>query len=181
MKKVNFGCGSDVRSGWINIDMLDNNHPDYIKHNLLEGIPANIKNIDFIYSAHCLEHFYYQDAIRLLTSCRESLNPGGVIRICLPNFSSMCKAYVNNDWEFFNLPEVMVFSPNKNMMEIMNYGLYQHTNGENEHKCMYDPSFAILTLQKVGFFNVKEVDFNSEYDIDLEVRKRYSFYVEGIK
>lgn len=181
--KINFGCGSDIRAGWMNIDMLPINHPNYIQRDLKLGFPTFSEPVELIYSAHVLEHFTFNEGQKLLKSCFDTLSSGGTIRICLPDFKAMVKAYLDNNWDFFNVPEVMHFAPDKQMMQVMNYGLYQRdpVTDEAEHKCMYDVNFAIFALTKAGFMDAKEVRFDPQIDQHCELRKRYSFYVKARK
>lgn len=176
--KVNLGSGPLIKSGFINIDMLDTVHKIpgavYLKHDLSKGIP--VSDIDFIYSCHFLEHMTWKEGQTLLKDCYSKMNSGARIKLVLPDFRKMVGAYVENNWSFW-LPDVKVFAPNKQMMEIMNYGLYQF----GEHKCMYDLEFALFSLKNVGFRECKEATLDPSYDEMNELRTRYSLYCEGIK
>ena len=178
--KLNLGSGPNLKPGFLNIDILPIKHKDYIQFDLIKGVP-NIPDVDFIYSCHFLEHFSWIDGQKILKSCYNLLKPKGEVRLVLPDFRKMVSAYVNNDWNFW-LPEVRHFAPNNQMMEIMNYGLYQRDNeGVAEHKCMYDSEFAIFSLRKAGFINCKE-EFNlRDCDETAELRTRYSMYLIGEK
>ncbi len=177
---VNLGSGVDLKPGYLNIDMLDIVHESYLRWNLNNGFPHHLAGIEYIYSAHMLEHFRHEDGLNLLRQARERMKTDAKIRLCLPNFRTLAEAYLKKDWDFF-LPEVQHFAPNGQMMEIVNYACYQYTNGVGEHLCQYDPEYAIFTLQSAGFRECKEVEFDPTIDSPLELRKRYSFYVEGIK
>lgn len=178
---LHLGSGADIKKGWLNVDMLDINNPDYVKWDLKNGLPPQAQNLSVVYSQHFFEHLQWEDGLTLMKRCKERMVEGGTFRLALPNFKTMVMAYLDNNWEFFNLPEVMAFAPNRQMMQIMNYGLYQHTNGVQEHVCQFDPAYALFTMRSAGFRECKEVAFNPLYDSDLEVRKRYTFYCEGIK
>ncbi len=66
-------------------------------------------------------------------------------------------------------------------MQLVNFGCYQYVGGENEHKCMFDPEFALFTMRDAGFEDFREVDFNAEFDSPEEFRRRYTFYCEARK
>ena len=59
--KLNVGCGKDVRTGWINLDMHDKNGADLVFN--LEDIykdkkmPFSDNSVDYIYCSHVLEDF----------------------------------------------------------------------------------------------------------------------------
>lgn len=182
-KHLNLGCGTYLikEDGWLNIDQLDIFYQGYLKWDLSKGLPTSLLNLETIVSTHMLEHLTWEEGQTLLKDCHNKLSSGGRIHLCLPDFRKMVTAYLNKDWNFFNLPEVMSFCPNKQMLEIMNYGLYQRqSDGMAEHKTMYDAEYTIFSLQKAGFTNCKEVK-PDWFDDTREVRTRYSFYVDGFK
>lgn len=179
---LNLGSGSQLKDGFLNIDMLDLKADNYLKHDLSEGLPvfAADKKPITICSEHMLEHLTWEEGQRLLKSCYRELAPKGEIHLCLPDFRKMVTAYLNNDWEFFNHPAVMPFAPNHQIMEICNFGMFQRQpDGTAEHKTMYDFDYAQFSLWQAGFKVAYQGKFNPEYfSAD---RERFSFYITGVK
>lgn len=188
--KIHLGCGPKIKAGWINIDLEGSQFADsytqLIRHDLLKGLPSQdfhnkpLVNIEEIYSEHFWEHLTPDQGFKLMQECLICMAPGGKFRIALPNFRSMIKAILDYNWEFFNLPGVIDFAPNKQIMEIANFGVYQYENGLNEHKCMYDPEYCIFMMSRAGFKDCKELPFDNDYDSPEESRRRYTFYCEGL-
>jgi SAM-dependent methyltransferase len=100
--KVNLGCGKDIRSGYINIDFerRDNAKVDIVA-DLTKEIPLSDNSVNFIYSAHLIEHLYWNDGIELLKECFRCLEKGGFIRFLFPDYRKIFRAYVDGDDDFF--------------------------------------------------------------------------------
>src|SRR5437773_6311802 len=118
--RVHLGCGSDIKSGWVNID-LTGNPPVitkgaapgaiFINHDLRRGLPLERGTCAMIYSSHFFEHLSYGDAVALLRECRRTLQPGGVFRAALPNFKADFEAYLRGDAGYFHLLDVFELLP----------------------------------------------------------------------
>jgi len=95
--KINFGCGSNVLSGWNNHDMdVDITKP----LNYLDN------QADNIFAEHVVEHLTIHDAYRFFEECCRILKPGGWLRVTLPSVSNILakksKEYIKflhrNNW-----------------------------------------------------------------------------------
>ena len=190
--KLNLGCGTDVKPGWINIDLALNSPPVFdadsrpatifINHDLRRRIPLARDSCDFIYSSHFFEHVEYDQAIKLMRECYQLLKPGGTFRISLPDFKGACAAYLRNDRAYFDLVDVDLFLPEVEtgtlaLVDFMNFAAYQ----SGEHKRLFDEEKVVLLLKNIGYSSVEVSSFQSEIDAPGEVRTRYSFYVEARK
>ncbi len=87
MIKLNIGCGSDYRNGFINIDgsskvktdkIIDLNNDSLMNHFVPE-------TIDYILANDIVEHFFHWEAINLLTSFFNILKKGGTCEIRVPD------------------------------------------------------------------------------------------------
>lgn len=109
--RLNLGCGLQAPDGWVNIDRLLNlmldrtplvkkalraarvlqpahmvSWPRNIKMmNVLKPFPYEEGEVEAIYSSHMLEHLYYNQAQAVLRECHRVIQPGGVIRLALPD------------------------------------------------------------------------------------------------
>lgn len=85
MKKLNLGCGQDIKKGYVNMDYVKQPGVD-IAHDL-EKFPWPIKpnTFDEVYCSHVLEHF--SDLQRALKEIERILKPKGRIIIRVPHFS----------------------------------------------------------------------------------------------
>ncbi|MGI9065012.1 MAG: class I SAM-dependent methyltransferase [Pyrinomonadaceae bacterium] len=110
--KVHLGCGPDIRTGWVNIDLnrgplvIDPaNQPDtiFINHDLRKGLPLEPLSCDIIYSSHFFEHLEYRQGLQLMRDCHRSLCSGGIFRISLPSLKDFFAAYLAREDSYFDL------------------------------------------------------------------------------
>jgi SAM-dependent methyltransferase len=195
--KVNLGCGSDVRPGFVNID-LDRRgndigdvdlHPDtyLINFDLRLGLPLEVGSCDFIYSSHFFEHLPYQDGVRLMRDSYRALRFGGVFRIALPNLKLDFDAYLRGDDEILGAYDPLelgdphlasvVEAGMMTRVDWINYGVYQ----SGEHMYIYDEEKVSTLLRRSGFHTVASSSYQEGIDIDEPLRRDYSFYVEAVK
>ena len=113
MEKLHLGCANQIFDGWVNVDYSLGarvaNTPllgslveklgvfsvqwdkRIFLHNLVEEFPWKENEIKVVYSSHTLEHMTREDGARFLSECYRVLEPGGIIRIVVPDL----KYYVN--------------------------------------------------------------------------------------
>lgn len=84
-KKLNLGCGEDIKEGFINLDFVDLKGVDIV-HNL-EKFPWPFKDNEFdeIYTSHYLEHI--NDFERTILEIKRIAKNGAKITIRVPHFS----------------------------------------------------------------------------------------------
>lgn len=85
MKKLNLGCGKDIKSDCINLDCASLPGVDKI-HNI-ENLPLPFKKNDFdvIYCFNILEHIDY---IPVMRDIHRILKDNGILHIRVPHFTS---------------------------------------------------------------------------------------------
>src|SRR3954471_700236 len=94
--RVHLGCGQNRLEGWLNVDLVRSCRPDVL-HDLRWGFPAPPASVSLIYSEHVLEHLAFDDGMRLLHDCRRALEPGGALRIAMPDLEHLVDRY-RSDW-----------------------------------------------------------------------------------
>lgn len=72
---VQFGAGGNKLEGFLNHDA---------EVDISKPLPYNTSTVDFILMEHVWEHIGPHDAVRCLQECWRILNPGGVLRLCVP-------------------------------------------------------------------------------------------------
>lgn len=193
--KIHLGCGSDIKEGYLNIDGYGsqygtNNSTQRLVCDLTRGFPKfdlfnnSIKDVELICHTHFLEHLTTPNAIKLIKECYDILAPGGVLRSAIPSFYTLAKAYLEQDWAFFDIQNWDSFSDPKTrtFIDIVSEGVYQpHPNPYEEHKSVWDTTKAIKIMEYCGFRDVKEVPYDISYEPDTELRRRYTFVISATK
>ncbi len=190
--KIHLGSGADIKTGWVNLDLrLSELSPQahglssdtlFINYDLRLGLPLEENSCSFIYSSHFFEHLEYEDALRLLRDCYRVLRPGGIFRACLPNFKGLFEAYLRGDHAYMDMVNVLDVYPEiepgtEMLVDYVNYGAYDH----GAHKWIMDFDKVSVLLSRIGYGTVAESSFQEGVDLNMEIRWRYSFYVEAIK
>lgn len=109
--RLNLGCGPYAAKGWINIDrspnvvldrfsamkqllaavgILSGSHMvrwprEVVRVDVRKGLAYPTGSAEAIYSSHMLEHLYLDEARALLRESRRVLQPGGILRLALPD------------------------------------------------------------------------------------------------
>jgi predicted SAM-dependent methyltransferase len=185
--RVHLGCGPDVRSGWVNIDINLNNdgqpdNPEFFNYDLRLGIPLPSESTALIYSSHFFEHLSNTYGQLLFKESFRILQPGGKFRICLPDYRNFFTEFLNNDrrrWSLLPIkdmfpgldPETMPYS------DLVDVSVYQW----GEHVCFYDEERVIRILKSVGFSDAWKTEYQEGMDLPDDLRRTSSFYVEGVK
>jgi len=117
---INIGCGTSPceRPGWENIDKAVNARirnvprlrrllgllgllpgsqdrwPKNLRvHDIRKGLRYKDNSLLCIYSSHCFEHLYLDQAIRFLHECFRVLKPGGTLRLVVPDMELLIRRY----------------------------------------------------------------------------------------
>lgn len=192
--KVHLGCGGELKSGWVNVDLNVNglvppmppeHAPDtmFILYDLRTGtLPLDNESCVLFYSSHFLEHLDYHDGVRLMGDCLRALQPGGIFRAGLPHFRQLARAYLDADQKFFDLGDLRRSFPDRapetlSLVDWINLGVYEW----GDHKFIYDEEKICLVLRHLGFRSANIVPYCEGLDPASEIRQRYSFYVEAVK
>lgn len=92
---INLGCG-DVfveSQDWINLDYWPVS-PSVKRANLLARLPLPSEGAKLVYASHFLEHIPKPDVAAFLKECHRVLEPGGVLRLVLPDLQEMASSYL---------------------------------------------------------------------------------------
>lgn len=187
--RVNVGCGANTRPGFVNLDLL--RHPEVIHWDCRKSLPFEDKSCSFIFAEHVLEHFEYPiESDRFLNECWRCLEPGGVVRIVVPDGGMYLRNY-NNSWDVYVKARPLVESEGQyfdpwihqtynTKMEFINAIFRQG----GEHKFIYDSDTLVEQIAKHGMRPVVKSYGASDLVCDLidqESRSGESLYIEGIK
>lgn len=86
--RLNLGCSTDIRPGWLNVDivpraLLDLHDADYQQADLNAPWPWPDSSIEEIYAADIFEHL--ENRIHTLNEVWRILKPGGILRMECPD------------------------------------------------------------------------------------------------
>lgn len=85
MRKLNVGCGTDIREGWVNLDNANIPGVDVV-HNIEQlPLPFGDNMFDEVECQDILEHIDYPPVLK---DIHRILAPGGVVHIRVPHFTS---------------------------------------------------------------------------------------------
>ena len=178
--KVNLGGGGQSPLDWFEIDVRSHgNHS--IPWDIRRGLPFSTSSVSLIYASHVLEHVdFYSDAPLILRDCHRSLEPGGKIRLVVPDAEKFVCAYLGVNglsWPslgFQALPDDMPTG-----MCLLNHVFHQ----KGEHLFGYDYETIKYLLSVCGFKDVTLSSFRSSaqfpLELDIGVHEHYSLYVEA--
>jgi ubiquinone/menaquinone biosynthesis C-methylase UbiE len=85
MKKLNLGCGRDIRKNWVNLDIANLPGVDIVHDINKLPLPFKKEEFDYILCQSILEHTEY---IPILKDLHRILKKGGILEICVPHFTS---------------------------------------------------------------------------------------------
>jgi predicted SAM-dependent methyltransferase len=158
--KLHFGCGPNLKPGFINIDLSP---AADLTLDLREPLPFSSNSCGLIYSEHFLEHVEYPDMVlALLRDCLRVLRPGGIFSVGVPDTEWPLLEYAKTRSDgYFDLvkrqwhPKYCVTE-----MEHVNY----HFRQGDEHKFAYDFQTLQHVLTQAGFKNVVRRQCNPDLD-----------------
>lgn len=95
MPNLNLGCGHVFvdSADWLNLDFVPAS-PAVRQANLLDRLPLADDAASLVYSSHFLEHVPRALVPGLLRECWRVLQPGGVLRLVVPDLENMAREYL---------------------------------------------------------------------------------------
>lgn len=91
--KLNLGCYDKKLPGFTNVDIREEANPDLVD-DAFKLNKINDNSVQIIYSSHMLEHLSYEDSKSALKVWYNKLVNGGILRLAVPDFESICKRYI---------------------------------------------------------------------------------------
>ncbi len=109
--RLNLGCGRDVREGFVNIDLF-NEDPQVVGMDI-RNLQLPDACADFILASDVLEHFSHRETTTVLAEWARVLKPGGEIVIRCPSLRLQAKAYMSGIWDA-DVASYMIFGGQTN-------------------------------------------------------------------
>ncbi len=146
-RKLHLGCGSVHIDGYCNVDITDSPVVDIID----DVAKLNKFGNNFaeqIYACHVLEHFSHAEVQQVLQRWFDVLQPGGEVRISVPDLDKIVKIYLDN-WEHFQTPG------NTPWIGLIYGG---QIDRYDFHKTGFNLCWMSNLLNSVGFVDVEEYE-----------------------
>jgi len=149
--RVHIGGGPINLEGWINIDARNASHV-HINTDIIDLKDFADNSVGEIYLCHVLEHFSFEEVTSVLNVFYEKLQPGGLLRLSVPDFSLMAESYLKNKVPLKSLKYALMGGQD-----------YQY----NFHKSVYDFETLAQILAEAGFSNSEEYETIKDFGIEL--------------
>jgi predicted SAM-dependent methyltransferase len=173
--RLNVGGGPFNPVGWFNIDLLRTAN---LRIDIRRGLPIADSSCGFIFSEQLFEHLTLEELRKMLLDCYRVLEPGGAIRIAVPDLARFVRAYIEDDLQFIH----DVWPIDVSSTELLNGLFYQPT-----HRFMHDFASMHRELCAAGFADVYRSAYRASrfpelnIDSDMPHRQLESLYVEALK
>jgi len=186
---VNIGAGPHGRPGWVNVDVAEHANVDCL-YDCRRSLPFADGSVRAIFCEHFFEHLdYVEEVPYFLSECRRVLEPGGVIRIVVPDMGRYMEAYARGGWR--RLEKIRPLKRGRRdayfgcryntRMELLNVVLRQG----HQHKFGYDLETLRFLLKRYGFAKIARRSFGRsalpELLLDAPLRASESLYVEAAR
>lgn len=143
--KLHLGCGNIKLAGFCNVDALNTIAVDVVDDiRTLRRFPNG--SVAEIYACHVLEHFSHDEVIPLLKRWGELLQPGGILRISVPDIDRIVRIYHKNFPHFE--------TPGNSPWVGLIYG--GQSTPYDFHKTGFNACWLAFLLGKSGFDQCKE-------------------------
>jgi predicted SAM-dependent methyltransferase len=181
---VNVGCGPFGQKGWVNLDLFPAPGVS-LRVDCRRHLPLADGSARGIHIEHYFEHLEPTvERPRFLADCRRCLEPGGVLRIVVPDMRKYIEAYLSPGWDLLNsvgcggeLPQATFATK----IEALNHVFVQ----DGEHYGGFDEEYLHRTLKQAGFDDVRPATWREGRfpggAIDREQHKSYSLFMEALR
>jgi hypothetical protein len=168
--RLHLGSSRSRKPGWLNVDLVG--YPVELAWNVRRPLPFGDATAEAIFHEHLLEHLSLEDGLRLTVECHRLLEPGGVLRVGVPDAGRYARSYADADGF---IAEVRPGRPTPLLaLQEVFYG--------SGHRTMYDADTLLLVLAAAGFETADVRDFGQsaiEPAPDSPHRRRETLYVEA--
>lgn len=185
-KKFHLGCGIIFLKDYLNIGYWTNLEQNKIYPNpngvedtfllnfdLTNGIPASDNSLEVIYHAHMLEHLTNLEGIQFLKECFRTLEPGGKMRLLVPDLELFSKKYIEKDSFFFDAYRRDALENDMDLYPTTG-AVYMGMLHNHGHKMGYDFETLNHILSVNGFSNIKRKMFQESDLTDIKEIEAYA-------
>lgn len=119
-RKLNFGCGKDIRKGWVNFDLAKLPGVDVVG-DFKRRLPFKDSTFDYILASHVLEHIPHHigkekdGLICVMEELHRILKPNGMLEIKVPHYRSQNAFIDPTHSRFFDVGSFAYFTKESKM------------------------------------------------------------------
>jgi len=177
------GSGGRGLPGWLNTDAVRHPTDQTFTCDIRRKIPLGNGSVARIFAEHVFEHLeFHREVPAVLREFRRVLQPGGRVRIIVPDGRRFTEAYAlngRNRWAALGLDPLPSDMPTP--MAMLNHVFHQG----GEHHFAYDYETLEWVLGDAGFTNICKSAYGKSADPLLAIDRRehapYSLYVEAAR
>ena len=148
--KLHLGCGKAYLPGFQNVDIFSTVKAD--AYHDVTNLPYRNGSCSLIYSSHILEHMHRHMVHATLNHWVALLEPGGVLRLAVPDFAAVCEWYVRGH----------------SINDVMGLLYGGQTCHLNRHTVAFDHASLSGYMAKAGLKDIRKWDWrkteHAEYD-----------------
>ncbi|MEI9913710.1 MAG: methyltransferase domain-containing protein [Candidatus Saccharibacteria bacterium] len=179
--KLNIGCGTDYKRGWINVDNNSDNNIKKLDLNwdLRNPLPFADNSVDFVFNEHFFEHLTIEESEPIMADLMRVLKPGGIMRVAMPDLREVVKAYLDPNWNKKAFIKQFGLEFVQTPAEMLNMNFYWWG-----HRWLYDWEELQRRLKERGYNKYKKCSLrNSSHKElkNLETRDESRLIVEVTK
>ena len=193
--KLNIGCGLSGIRGWHNLDnsptILLSRIPvlrsilktpawprDVQRCDVRKGLPFADNSVKYIYLSHSFHQLTRGESMQLAKECRRVLQPGGVMRVVVPDLERIAREYLADPNPLASEEFMRRVSLRRTWRDFLHPGssVTQMMDGRSLAHTLRTAGFEQVEITSFGCSTIPDID-----QIELEVRRRESVYVEARK
>lgn len=204
--KINLGCGSDYREGWVNVDALEYFQPDLV-HDLTSPLPFPDQSVTYILAQDILEHFTKEDLPILLKEIGRLVQKNGQVEIRVPSVSAIYSRLAafpeaRNQFLYGTTEHTGIFGVHKvgltpeyltHLFISQGFSVTQWTVCDTNYHAIFTKTNRKISLQSVAVlahtfglggaeqFITQLAEYFKQQDIDVEVWTNYQPWIQLLK
>jgi predicted SAM-dependent methyltransferase len=180
---LNVGSRGRGLPGWVNTDAVWHAADQTFACDVRKGLPLSDGSVARIMAEHVIEHLDFQEELpATLGHFLRVLQPGGWVRIVVPDVRRFVEAYLSNSpgaWAALGFEKLPADLPTP--MLLLNHVFRQG----REHRFAFDFETLAFALKSAGFVEIRQCSFGQSSDPQLAIDRKehapYSLYVEARK
>ncbi|HUK36206.1 MAG TPA: methyltransferase domain-containing protein, partial [Vicinamibacterales bacterium] len=179
---VQYGCGFSAPDGWLNFDasptlrfersiagfLYSRNgqrFPSGVRYgDIVRGLPVPERSCRGLYCSHVLEHLALEDCDRALANTFRYLEPDGLFRLVVPDFTAYIDSYLQDSSERAALVFMESSALGRTRRPRGVAGLMREWLGNSAHLWMWDERSMAARLRDHGFVNIRRAAYGDSED-----------------